>query len=451
MLEVGQILANRYQLQTKLGQDTSRQTWLAISLDLSNQGKKKEQVVLKLLTLNPQIQWDEHKLFERETQILKNLNHPRIPKYRDYFIIENLLGSRFPWFVLVQSYIPGTSLQEQLNRGQHFSESQVEKIAIEILSILVYLHELDPPLLHRDIKPSNLILGADERIYLVDFGAVQDKAVAEGVTFTVVGTYGYVPMEQFAGRAEPASDLYALGATLIHLLTGTSPADLPYNNSRIQFTNLVSIDLGLVNWISKLTEPNIRDRIPTAREAITALEQKQTLSSPITIRKPIGSKIQIQKSASNLEITLPRRGMKSLRIFYLTGLSIVPLLLLTQLITIVSIGLEFSVTSLIYILILSCPIAILIPVILLPIFGNTTLSIDRKNLEIKWKLFGFCYWRSHGKIVDIERIYKDKTKTSTAPTGITIELIKGKKFTTNPLATVERNWLIDEIANWLES
>ncbi len=129
MLEPGQIIDNRYQLQKKLGQNTSHQTWLGISL--SQELIEKEIVVLKLLTLNPQMQWDEHKLFEREVQVLKNLNHPRIPKYRDYFIIQDLPGSRFPWFVLVQSYIPGTSLQESLNQGQHFSESQVEKIAIE--------------------------------------------------------------------------------------------------------------------------------------------------------------------------------------------------------------------------------------------------------------------------------------------------------------------------------
>ncbi|NJM19816.1 MAG: serine/threonine protein kinase, partial [Richelia sp. SM1_7_0] len=313
MLEPGQVLDNRYRLQKKIGQNSSRQTWLAISL------MSQQQVVLKLLTLNPQIQWEEHKLFEREGQVLKNLNHPRIPKYQDYFIIDNLPGSRFPWFILVQSYIDGVSLQELLNQGQRFSESQVEKIAVEILNILVYLHSLEPPVLHRDIKPSNLILGKDEQVYLVDFGAVQDKAVAEGATFTVAGTYGYVPMEQFAGRTEKASDLYALGATLIHLITGTHPADLPHQNSRIEFANLVSIDVGLVNWISKLTEPNINDRISSANDAITALENKYTLSSAITNHKPKGSKIQLQKTANHLEIKIPRRGGKSLRFLYLMG------------------------------------------------------------------------------------------------------------------------------------
>jgi serine/threonine protein kinase len=440
MLEPGQILDNRYQLQKKLGQDNSRQTWLATSISSQAQVK---QVVLKLLTLNPQMQWEEHKLFEREAQVLKNLKHPRIPTYQDYFIINDLPGSKFPWFVLVQSYIPGASLQELLSQGQRFPESQVEKIAIEILTILVYLHELEPPVLHRDIKPSNVIMGEDERVYLVDFGAVQDKAVTEGATFTVVGTYGYVPMEQFAGRAQPASDLYALGATLIHLLTGRSPADLPHQNSRIEFANLVSIDLGLINWIGKLTEPNIADRIISAKDAITALKNKYSLSPPVTKRKPTGSKIQLQQTANSLEIKLPRRGTKSLRFFYLIGL-IIPFLPQVINLAINTHGYWFS-----QIIILSFPL-LLISAILLLLFGHTDLYFDRENFEIKWKLFGLCYWRKRGKTQVIEKIYQEDKKTASAPIGITIESIKGQKFTTSPLSTVERHWLIDEIADWLK-
>ncbi len=110
-----------------------------------------------------------------------------------------------------------------------------------------YLHQLNPPVLHRDIKPSNLILGEDEQVYLVDFGAVQDSAVKEGGTFTVVGTYGYTAIEQFGGRAVTASDLYALGATLIHLLTGIAPADLPQKDLRIHFSDKVSISASFVS------------------------------------------------------------------------------------------------------------------------------------------------------------------------------------------------------------
>jgi serine/threonine protein kinase len=185
---------------------------------------------------------------------------------------------------LVQEYIPGSSLREQLHQGKRFTTKQVRKIALEILEILEFLHQLNPAVLHRDIKPSNLIWGEDEQIYLVDFGAVQDRAAKEGATFTVVGTYGYAPMEQFGGRAVPASDLYALGATLIHLLTGTAPADLPQRNLRICFEDQVSLSPGVVSWIQKLTEPAPEQRFKSASVARKALESGMALNNHRTIQ-----------------------------------------------------------------------------------------------------------------------------------------------------------------------
>jgi len=266
MLEPEQILQNRYQLKQKLGNNAVRQTWLAEELVADD--AECSQVVVKFLAFGGQIQWEDLKLFEREAQILKQLNHPRIPDYRDYFCIDD----RSLWFGLVQKYIPGCSLKEQLASGKRFTERQVRKIAESVLKILIHLHELNPSVLHRDIKPSNLIWGEDEQVYLVDFGAVQDRAAKEGATFTVVGTYGYAPMEQFGGRAVPASDLYALGATLIHLLTGIAPADLPQTNLRIQFTDRVNLSPSFVSWLEQLTEPAPEQRFNSARQALDALK-----------------------------------------------------------------------------------------------------------------------------------------------------------------------------------
>jgi len=264
MLQAEQVLHERYQLKQKLGQNAGRQTWLAEDIRVS----PTELVVVKLLAFGGEVQWDDLKLFEREAQILKQLHHPRIPKYRDYFHIDE----RSLWFGLVQEYIPGSSLKQQLTQGKRFTEEQIRKIAVDVLLILKFLHQLLPPVLHRDIKPSNLIWGEDEQVYLVDFGAVQDRSHQEGTTFTVVGTYGYAPMEQFGGRAIPASDLYALGATLIHLLTGTAPADLPSRNLQICFEERVSLSRGMVNWIKTLTEPAPEQRFQSAVEALSALK-----------------------------------------------------------------------------------------------------------------------------------------------------------------------------------
>jgi serine/threonine protein kinase len=273
MLQPEQILQDRYQIQRQLGNNGIRQTWLAKDLQASD--GENSTVVVKLLAFGGTVQWDDLKLFEREAQILKQLNHPRIPRYIDYFCIDD----RTLWFALIQEYIPGESLKEKLVVGKRFTEKRARKIAIEVLNILNYLHELNPGVLHRDIKPSNLIWGEDNRIYLVDFGAVQDKAAREGVTFTVVGTYGYAPMEQFGGRAVAASDLYALGATLIHLLTGTSPSDLPQKDLRLQFTDRVSLSRSFVSWLQKLIEPAPEQRFPNAREALKALKSGLTVKS----------------------------------------------------------------------------------------------------------------------------------------------------------------------------
>ncbi|MEQ9551081.1 MAG: serine/threonine-protein kinase [Coleofasciculus sp. G3-WIS-01] len=273
MLQPQQILRDRYQLKQKLGDNPRRQTWLADDITLS----VPQPVIVKLLTFGGEVQWDDLRLFEREAQILKQLKHPRIPKYRDYFHIDE----RSLWFGLVQDYIPGVSLKTLMSQGQRFIEADIRKIARELLHILQFLHQLNPAVLHRDIKPSNLIWGEDGHIYLVDFGAVQDRATTEGATFTVVGTYGYAPMEQFGGRAVPSSDLYALGATLIHLLTGTAPADLPQRNLRICFEDRVNLNPSLVSWMQKLTEPALEQRFKSAAAALNALESGQTMRHSI--------------------------------------------------------------------------------------------------------------------------------------------------------------------------
>ncbi|GAB4192261.1 MAG: serine/threonine-protein kinase [Coleofasciculaceae cyanobacterium] len=435
----------RYQLKEKLGQDASRQTWLAIDLASRTQ----EQVIVKLLALNPEIHLHECKLFEREAQVLQQLNHLQIPKYQNYFIIDHQPGSRFSWFGLVHSYIPGVSLQQLLDEGKRFSEVEVEKIAVEVLNILIYLHEQNPPVIHRDIKPSNLIWGEDGRVYLVDFGAVQDQAVLEGATFTVVGTYGYVPMEQFGGRAVPASDLYALGATLIHLLTGVVPAELPQHDARIQFADRVTLDRGLVNWIGKLTEPSLSERLNTARQALEALKHKHTLSPPNTSHKPTGSQIQLKKSASQLEIRIPRRGRKAFRAFYLLGFIVPFVFHLPNYFNIVAIAhtSTFWFFALYTLAIASIGVSILNAVIL-PAFEHTYLYFDSNSFEIKRKLFGIPYWWRRGKTSKIMKIYEEDTKRTAAPKGVTIDT-GNQKYTTNPLATVERLWLIQELKDWL--
>src|SRR4028118_428185 len=145
MLQAQQILQGRYQLKQQLGNNAGRQTWLAEELA----AEPGQLVIVKLLPFSPQTHWDDLKLFEREAQVLKHLNHPRIPRYRDYFGIEKDAGNDLPWFALVQDYIPGSSLQQLLKQGKRFTEVEAKQLATQLLNILVYLHELSPPVLHR--------------------------------------------------------------------------------------------------------------------------------------------------------------------------------------------------------------------------------------------------------------------------------------------------------------
>ena len=304
MLKTKQIIGDRYELLLQFGNNSGRQTWLAKDIQLS------QKVILKLLAFNPKMQWEEFKLFEREAEVLKEINHTNIPRYQDYFDLDKNEGNGLCWFVLVQEYIEGKTLQQLLEEGKRFSEEQVKIIAFQILEILSYLHSFNPPLLHRDIKPSNLIKSENNEIYLVDFGAVQNSGAIEGATFTVVGTTGYAPLEQFWGKAEAASDLYGLGATLIHLLTGISPADLPQKNLKIQFKDYISIQSSFISWIEALIQPELTLRFKSTKEALNALKTGKYIYYPLVPVKPyFKTKIEVKKSPSQLKVYIPGKGI----------------------------------------------------------------------------------------------------------------------------------------------
>ncbi|MEG4112541.1 MULTISPECIES: serine/threonine-protein kinase [unclassified Microcoleus] len=441
MLDTGKILQERYQLQQRLGRTAAgHQTWLAVDLE------SQEQVTLKMLAFSPEMHWEELKLFEREAQVLQALNHPRIPCYRDYFSLEREAGAGLPWFGLVQDYIPGFSLQELLEKGQRFSEKQVRKIATEVLEILIYLHELSPQVLHRDIKPSNLIWGEDRHVYLVDFGAVQAQAAVTGVTFTVVGTSGYAPLEQFWGRAVAASDLYALGATLIHLLTGMTPADLPQKDSRIQFSDRVSVNPSLVSWIEKMTEIALEKRFSNAREALAALKsgkiQGANLQIPTVwkIAKPRHCRIQVSKSATELNIKIPSSLVR--KPFSVAVGGILFLLLTGPMI------LVFSLT-------VNLPIGLVLFTILASFLGKilgkgNKITFNRNYFKLEHQIFGWSYLQQTGEISEILGTF-----IYTLAEGNQIRIRSGNERGTYfyTLATnvteVEAAWLAQEIQDWL--
>jgi len=137
--------------------------------------------------------------------------------------------------------------------------------------------------IHRDIKPSNILLknrsgNSVGEVYLVDFGAVQTLATQQGKTVTVVGTYGYMPPEQFGGRAVPASDLYGLGATLIALITKQHPADLPQQDLQIEFEQFSQLSPAFTNWLKWMTHPSLERRPASVEIAKEVLEKPQQIN-----------------------------------------------------------------------------------------------------------------------------------------------------------------------------
>jgi len=170
-----------------------------------------------------------------------------------------------------------------------------------LLDILVYLHDRHPPVIHRDIKPSNILLGDRSghsigQVYLVDFGSVQTLATRAGQTMTVVGTYGYMPPEQFGGSAVPASDLYSLGCTAISLLTSSHPADLPQLNLQIQFAQEVNLSPDFISWLQKITHPSLDQRFTQVETAKQELNQSRLIklkSSPLAPQKPMNTRLLV--------------------------------------------------------------------------------------------------------------------------------------------------------------
>ena len=334
---MGEVLVDRYEIRESLGKKAGRQTLLAWDQNTETL------VVIKLLSFSQEFAWDDLKLFEREAETLRSLSHPLIPRYLDFFELElaNAQG-----FALVQSYVEGQSLEDCLRSGHNFSEPEVKQVARSLLEILTYLHTRQPPVIHRDIKPSNILLhtkasqmdlpnqedftaaptsaapnSSRSQLYLVDFGSVQTLAAKEGSTITVVGTYGYMPPEQFGGRTSAASDLYSLGATLIYLVTGKHPADIPQKQLRLQFEPLVNLSPALVRWLARLVEPGLDQRFAAAETALQHLDRlyltTQLIGSPAkltlgTIVKPKTSKVELSKSDKQLTIRFSLPFAKSL-------------------------------------------------------------------------------------------------------------------------------------------
>ena len=444
------ILAERYEVQRQLGKQTGRQTLLA--RDLQTQ----KLVVLKQLFLGSDFEWQDLKLFEREAETLKTLSHPAIPRYLDYLEIDEPDSKGF---ALVQTYVEGKTLEEHLTAGRTFSESEVKELAKSLLAILMYLHEQNQPVIHRDIKPSNILLHSRSgnsagQVYLVDFGSVQNQAAKFGGTITVVGTYGYMAPEQFGGRSVAASDLYGLGATLIYLVTGLHPAELPQQDLRIQFVDRAGqVNPNLIDWLEWMTEPSLEKRLSSAEEALRSLDENPFIinkinKSPLAVQ-PLESDIKLTKNSEFIEIIIPPQEVGFSFLIALFSAAVAVYTFFTFL-AIVGANNFRDLSILVIRLSASLLAAVVVVAVLYALCRELRLRIDRQQISYSSHMLGLRWNNSKpARRQDICQLKIKKIRYKVSQMIIQAGNQKYRLGVEQGLSESEIEWLATELSQWL--
>ncbi|HTO96019.1 MAG TPA: serine/threonine-protein kinase [Myxococcales bacterium] len=200
--------------------------------------------------------------FEREAATLKTLHHRQIPRYIESFNEGEGVHLRL---YLAAEFIEGERLSSRIALGP-FSAAELRDVASQVLGVLVYLHKLG--VLHRDIKPDNILVRPGGELVLVDFGSARQLTGTSTFGSTLVGTFGYMPTEQLGGTVDATSDLYALGATLLHAASGKPPSEMLASDMSLR----VPRDLPLRELIAALVQPRRERRLKSAQAALLALD-----------------------------------------------------------------------------------------------------------------------------------------------------------------------------------
>ncbi len=229
-----------------------------------------------------------------EPNILKRLNHPALPRIFD--IVEH-----DEYLYIIEDYVEGISLERELENEKRFSEERVLDWCKQLCEVLLYLHTLTPnPIIFRDIKPANIILTYDEKIKLVDFGIAREYKATSGNDTAYMGTRGYAAPEQYGGmQSDARTDIYSLGVTLYHLLTGNAPNVPPYEIKPVrQISETYSRDIEYL--ISRCTEQDPNKRFQSVEEILLYLEHMQQseteLLTPKQDENVISEEAQINKT-----------------------------------------------------------------------------------------------------------------------------------------------------------
>ena len=271
MTRVGTILGGKYEILKKIGQGGMSIVYVAMDTRLNKQWAVKE------IKKNPkQDTGTLLKGLQMEANILKMVDHPVLPRIVD---IINYNGTVF----VVMDYIEGRPLSEVLKMEGAQPQDKVIEWAKDLCSALDYLHSMNPPIIYRDMKPSNIMLKPDGKVKLIDFGTAKEFDVESNADTTALGTRGYAAPEQFGDargrgihKTDARTDIYSLGATLYHILTGKNPSEPPYVIKPIREWN-PALSSGLEKIINKCTMPDPEARYQSCSELLYDLDHYEEL------------------------------------------------------------------------------------------------------------------------------------------------------------------------------
>lgn len=261
MLENGTIIDGKYKILNKIGQGGMSVVYLAMNEKANKQWAIKE--VRKDVTENFEV---IRQGLITETDLLKKLNHPNLPSIVDVIDTEDT-------FLIVMDYIEGNPLSVLLEEKGAQPQNVVVDIALQLCDVLSYLHTREKPIIYRDMKPANVMLKPNGDVVLIDFGIAREYKRQNSADTTCLGTQGYAAPEQFGGQGQTdaRTDIYCLGATLYHLLTGHNPTEPPYEMYPIRYWN-ENFSSGLEEIILTCTQKNPLDRYQNCEELRYALE-----------------------------------------------------------------------------------------------------------------------------------------------------------------------------------
>lgn len=268
MLEIGSIIDGKYKILNKIGQGGMSVVYLAMNERANKQWAIKE------------VRKDGVKDYDvvrqgliAETDILKRLNHPHLPSIIDVI-------DRDDTFLIVMDYIEGKSLDHWLKKDGAQPQEKVVEWAKQICDVLGYLHSRKPPIIYRDLKPANVMLKPDGQIMIIDFGTAREFKETSIEDTSCLGTQGYAAPEQYGGhgQTDARTDIYTLGATMYHLLTGHNPSLPPYEMYPIRRWN-PALSSGLEKIVLKCTQRNPNDRYQNCAELMYELEHYGELDS----------------------------------------------------------------------------------------------------------------------------------------------------------------------------